>query len=106
MKLALLFLLCASPLAAQRLDPDWNLTAPDSRQHFAAGIGLGVATRLVLPKAKPWQRLAVVGAIALAFEVGQADATEHTGPGYGISPKDWLLGVAGASLVEFIWRHR
>lgn len=68
---------------------------------------MGVATRLILPKATPWQRLAVVGAIAVAFEVGQADATEHTGPGYGISPKDALLGVAGAALVELLWpRHR
>lgn len=105
MKLALVFLLCAAPLSAQRLrmDPDWRLWATDSRQHFAAGAGLGIAAHVVLPKARTWQRLAVAGAIQAAWELGQADATERHGPGYGYSPKDWLLGMLGACVTEGVW---
>ncbi len=105
-KLALLFLLCAAPLSAQRLDPDWCLTCYDSMEHFEAGVGLEIAGRLVLPHAKPWQRVAVTAAISLAYEVGQ-DSTPHPdGRGYGIGPKDWLLGMLGAVVVEALWHNR
>lgn len=89
--------------AAQRLDPDWTLWAKDSREHFAAGAVIGTATRLVFPRASPAQRLAITASIALAWELGQASATQRHGPGYGASPKDWLLGIAGAALVEVLW---
>lgn len=104
MRLALALLLWASPLAGQRIDPDWNLTARDSREHFLAGAGLGIAANVVLPNARTWQRLAVVATIQAAWELGQADGTERQGPGYGASPKDWLVGMLGASLVELVWR--
>lgn len=105
MRLALLFLCVAAPLSAQRLDPDWCLSCRDSRQHFVAGVGIGIVTRAVLPKAPAWKRLAVTGAVALAYELGQSSATERTGRGYGASPKDWLLGMTGAALVELLWRR-
>jgi hypothetical protein len=68
-----------------------------------------VGARLVLPKASPWQRLAVVATIALAYELGQAKLAGDTGlhgRGYGVSPKDWAMGVAGAALLEVLLPKR
>jgi hypothetical protein len=105
--LGLLALLLANPLpaAAQRIDPDWCLTCKDSRLHFVAGAAVGVGARLVLPKAKPWQRILVTATIGLAYELGQEGVARNeglAGRGYGIGPKDLLLDVAGATLVELI----
>lgn len=101
----LLLGLLAAPLAAQQIDPDWCLTCRDSRDHFLAGGGVALGARLVLPKARPWQRVAVVATVALAYELGQEGVAKPNGlrgPGYGISPKDWLLTVAGGVLVELL----
>lgn len=103
-------LLAGSGAAAQvRWDPDRCLTCPDSRAHFAAGAGIDVAARIVVPKANRWQRLAIVATIALAYELGQESTSRSagvSGPGYGLGPKDWALGVAGAGLLELLWRRR
>ena len=106
MKLALALLLLGSPLAAQRLDPDWNLRARDSRDHVLAGALVAIGARVVLPHARTWQRLAVCGTVALAYELGQegvARSAGVSGPGYGIGVKDWLLTFAGGALVEWAW---
>lgn len=103
-------LFAATPAAAQiRWDPDRCLTCPDSRAHFAAGAGIDLAARIVVPKATRWQRLAIVATIALAYELGQESISRSagvSGPGYGLGPKDWALGVAGAGLLELLWRRR
>jgi hypothetical protein len=87
------------------LDPDWRLWSKDSREHFAAGAGVGVATRAVLPGVHPWRRVAVIAAIALAWELGQEDAlrpTDRRGWGYGFGTKDWLLSVLGGAVAELL----
>jgi hypothetical protein len=95
-------LLCAATSAgtAQQIDPDWCLTCRDSREHFAAGAGIDVAARIVLPRTRVWQRVLVVTAIGAAYEAGQADAPGPRGRGYGFGPKDLLLDVAGALVTE------
>lgn len=96
---------------AQRLiiDPDWRIWARDSREHLAAGAGIDVAAQLVLPKSKTWQRLAIVGTIALAYELGQESTSRSAGVhgrGYGLGPKDWAMGMAGAALLELVFPKR
>ena len=103
----LVLLLCAGavPVAAQQMDPDSCWTCRDSREHFAAGAGIAVATRIVLPKTSVVQRLLVVGTVALAYELGQESASRSagvSGRGYGLGLKDWALGVAGAAVVELV----
>lgn len=108
MKWALVLSLIASPLAAQRLDPDWCLSCTDTREHFVAGAGVAIGARVVLPQARTWQRLAVVGVIALAYELGQESIARSAGvrgPGYGLGPKDWLAGIAGAAVIELVWKR-
>lgn len=89
---------------AQSIDPDWCLTCKDSREHFAAGVGIQVSTILVLPRTRAWQRLAVTTAIAAAYELGQLD-TPQAGPGFGFGPKDLLLSVVGALAVEALRKN-
>lgn len=100
--LGLIFLFPETGMA-QHLDPDWNLLARDSFEHLVAGGGISAAARWILPKAHGWQRLAVCGTVAAAWEFGQSSATERTGRGYGWGIKDWLLTVSGCSLVELLW---
>ena len=91
---------------ALRWDPDTCLTCRDSRQHFAAGAGIDVATRLILPRTNAVQRLLIVGTIALAYELGQESASRAAdvrGTGYGLGLKDLALGIAGASASELAW---
>jgi len=91
----------AGSASAQRLDPDWCWTCRDSFQHFAAGAGIDVASRVAAMHA--WQRVAIASAIGAAYELGQADNAERTGPGYGFGPKDLILDVAGAVVAEVAW---
>jgi hypothetical protein len=106
--LGTLVLLLGTPLSAQRIDPDWCLTCRDSQEHFVAGAAVGVGARLILPQAKPWQRILVTATIGLAYELGQEGVARNErlqGRGYGIGPKDLLLDVAGAVLVELVWKR-
>ena len=106
--LGTLVFLLGAPLAAQRIDPDWCLTCRDSQEHFVAGAGVGIGARLILPKAKPWQRILVTATIGLAYELGQEGVARNerlAGRGYGVGPKDLLLDLAGAVLVELVWKR-
>lgn len=101
-------LFLASPAAAQQWDPDRCLTCKDSWQHAAAGAGIDVAAQILLPRSRTWQRLAIVGTIAIAYELGQESTSRSAGvhgPGYGLGPKDLLMGLAGAAAVEFVWNE-
>ena len=107
--IVLLALASASPsLMAQRLDPDTCLTCVDSRQHFAAGAGIDLASRLVAKRA--WQRVAIVVAVGAAYEAGQMSAAADAGlkgPGYGFGLKDLALDAAGAVVAEgIVWLVR
>lgn len=85
------------------MDPDWCLTCTDTVQHLGAGAVLGLGAQFVLPRW--WQRLLAVFAIALAFEVGQADVAAslgRSGPGFGVSPKDIAATVSGAAVIELL----
>lgn len=97
--LPLLGMLCAAPLHAQHIDPDWCLTCRDSQEHFAAGAGIQAATLLVFPRAGLWRRLAITASIGAAYELGQVESAER-GRGYGFGLKDLLCDLAGALVVE------
>lgn len=104
--MGMIILMLGTPAAAQRIDPDWNLLASDSRDHFLAGGGISAAARLIFPKAHGWQRLAIVATVALSYELGQEGVARNSGlhgPGFGLSPKDVLCTVAGGLLVELLW---
>ena len=114
MRFVLVAILGCLPAAmpAQHLDPDWCWTCVDSRQHFAAGVGIDVAAHILLPQTHVWQRMLVTCAIGAAYEAGQAESGRNaSGPGYGFGPKDLVLDCAGAATAELAWglfhhRHR
>lgn len=98
----------AAPLEAQRIpvDPDWCLACSDSWQHFGSGVATDFGARLLFPRARPWQRLLLVTAIGVAWELAQADvAIRHDlrGRGDGFGPKDLLCDIAGGVLTELVW---
>lgn len=109
MKLALAFLLLASPLSAQRLlDPDTCFTCKDSREHFAATALLDAGAQVLFPKWKPWQRVLLTGGlIGGVWEAGQMDAAHALGasgrPGFGFSFKDLACDILGAWAMEGLW---
>lgn len=107
---AALLLTSAVPVTAQILDPDWNITARDTRLHFAAGALLDVGLQLPLAprgfRDTAAKRLLVVAVIGLAYEVGQQSIASSLGvsgsQGFGIGPKDLLADVAGAVAIELV----
>lgn len=99
--------LAATPLQAQRLttDPDWCITCSDTWQHLGSGAAINLSTKIIFPRAKSWQRMAVNVTINTIWELAQADAarTAHvSGPGLGFGIKDLLFGIAGGLLMEKI----
>ncbi len=109
MRLALLFLLLASPLSGQRiLDPDTCFTCRDSFEHFGSSAALDVSARVLFPKWKSWQRVALTGGlIGAVWEAGQTDVAYHNGllgrPGQGYGLKDWACDILGAWVAESVW---
>lgn len=106
MKLALLLLLLAAPLHAQRLDPDNCWTCRDSWEHFGSGAGLDIASRLTVPH-HAWQRIGTVMLIGVVWESAQADVARTTnlyGRGFGFGLKDLACDALGALVGELLWQ--
>ncbi len=105
MRFALVALLICLPgaMQAQHIDPDWCWTCADSRQHFVAGAGIDVAAHIILPQTHAWQRVLVTCTIGAAYEFGQENRSDGSGPGYGFGPKDLALDCAGAATAELVW---
>lgn len=45
----------------------------DKLQHFVAGAGIEVVGKIIIPEAKPWQRVLVTTTIGAAYELGQSE---------------------------------
>ena len=110
-----LLCLSASTANAQWLDPDNCWTCSDSKQHFAAGAILNIAVRGPYVT-KSWnntayKRILLVAGVGATYELLQYYEARQLGRlgkvGYGFSPKDLVLDVAGATATEVvIWGIR
>lgn len=97
--------LLACPLQAQRFvwDPDTKVFSRTSLQHFEAGAGIDVAMQVVSWPKKPWERVATVALIGLAYEYAQEEKVKERperGPGLGFGLMDLGLDIAGALVSE------
>lgn len=107
-KLALVLLLVAAPLPAQRLlDPDTCWTCWDSVQHFGSGVAIDVGVHALFPKSTVWQRLGFNVVVGVVWELAQADVARSanlSGPGHGFGFKDLAMDALGAIAGELLWR--
>jgi hypothetical protein len=110
---ALLLLLVAAPLQAQRivLDPEpfapWRISY--QRQHLAAGAGLDLAAQLpILPRGMrdtPFKRVLLVTFIGITYEAGEEAVARDRGirgDGFGFGLADLACDVLGAVTMELI----
>ena len=100
---------CGSAVSAHSLlDPDRCMLCRDKWEHAGSGAAVDIAIRAWPARQwQPWQRVAAVAVLGVAFEVGQVDdATTSNGrgkPGHGFSVRDLTADVVGAVVTEAVW---